>query len=48
MRQNITRNHFYESFEALCQALAGWLEHLPFDRFCSLMGITPRGQPLAA
>ena len=48
MRQKITRNHFYESFEALCQALVGWLERLPFDRFCSLMGITPRGQPLAA
>jgi transposase len=48
MRQKITRNHFYESFEALCQALIGWLERLPFARFCRLMGLKPRGQPHAA
>ena len=44
MRKKITRNHFYESFLALCQALVGWLERLPFERFCSLMGIRNRGQ----
>ena len=47
MRKKITRNHFYESFLALCKALVGWLERLPFERFRSLMGITPRGQPNA-
>ena len=48
MRQKVTRNHFYPTFSVLCQALTGWLEHLPFSRFCSLMGIGPRGQPIAA
>lgn len=48
MRQKITRNHFYETFDALLKAVVGWLEHLPFERFCSLMGIKPRGQPIAA
>jgi len=48
MRDAITRNHFHQTFEGLCQALTGCLERLPFPRFCGLMGITPRGQPLAA
>ena len=48
MRSKITRNYFYESFEAILKALVGWLERLPFERFCSLMGIKPQGQPLAA
>ncbi len=48
MRDKITRNHFYQTFDALCQALTGWLERLPFSRFCSLMGIKPREKPLAA
>lgn len=48
MRDKITRNHFYQTFDALCQALTGWLERLPFSRFCSLMGIKPREQPIAA
>lgn len=47
MRKNITRNHFYYEFSLLCEALVGWLERLPFDRFCSLMGIKPEAQPLA-
>ena len=49
MRDEITRNHFVQTFERLCQALTGRLERLPFSRFCSgLMGIKPREQPLAA
>jgi len=48
MRQKITRNHFYEEFSQLCEALVGWLKRLPFDRFCSLIGITPKTKLLAA
>jgi len=48
MRQQITRNHFYPTFPLLCQALVGWLQRLPFSRFCSLMGIKSQRQPLAA
>ena len=47
MRQQITRNHFYQTFDALLQALVGWLQRLELSRFCSLMGL-PTGQPLAA
>ncbi len=47
-RKQVTRNHFYPSFDALKEALVGWLKRLPLDRFCSLMGLKPRGQPLAA
>ncbi len=39
MRGEMTRNQFYESLPAQCQAIAQWLETLPFSRFCSLMGI---------
>jgi len=47
MRQKITRNHFYDSFDQLLKALVGWLKRLPFERFCSLMGIFPPQQPTA-
>lgn len=47
MRQKITRNHFYDSFDQLLKALVGWLKRLPFERFCSLMGIFPAQQPTA-
>jgi len=48
MRDKITRSHFYASFEELCEALVGWLERLPFERFQSLMGIQPQPQARAA
>jgi transposase len=48
MRDKITRNVFYETFTALCEAWVGWLKRLPFSRFQSLMGIKPRAAPLAA
>lgn len=41
------KNHFYHSFDELLKALVGWLQRLPFSRFCSLMGIFPREQPTA-
>lgn len=40
MRDNITRSHFYVSFEELCEALIDWLQTLPFERFKSLMSLT--------
>lgn len=48
MRDQMMRSHFYDSFKALCEALVQWLEHLPFERFQSLMGIKPQPQPMAA
>ena len=39
MRDNITRNHFYLTFEELCEVLVDWLQTLPFERFTSLMGV---------
>lgn len=39
MRDQITRNHFYQSLDHLCQALVEWLYSLPFQRFRSLMGV---------
>lgn len=39
MRGQMTRNQFYESLMAQCQAIVAWLEQLPFAQFCSLMGI---------
>jgi hypothetical protein len=38
MRDNITRNHFYTTFEELCETWVNWLQTLPFERFVSLMG----------
>ena len=39
MRKHMTRNQFYLSLKALCEAIVEWLEKLPFAQFCSLMGI---------
>ena len=35
MRDTITRNYFYQTFEGLCQALTGCVERLLFPGFCS-------------
>lgn len=48
MRDNITRNVFYQTFTHLCEALVGWLQRVPFERFASLMGIKPRATPVSA
>lgn len=48
MRDQITRNHFYPSFQEVAESLVGWLERLPFERFQSLMGIHVQAQALAA
>lgn len=39
MRGQVTRNQFYQSLIAQCEAVADWLTRLPFAQFCSLMGI---------
>lgn len=39
MRDQITRSHFYQSLDELCQALLAWFYSLPFQRFRSLMGV---------
>ena len=39
MRGQMTRNHFYESLDVLCQAIVEWFQKVPFSQFCSLMGI---------
>jgi transposase len=39
MRSQLTRNQFYENLTALSETVVNWLEHLPFSRFCSLMGL---------
>ena len=44
MRGQMTRNHFYESLQELCEALTCWLECLPPERFQSLMGIQAQTQ----
>ena len=41
MRDNITRSTFYVTLDKLCQALVDWLKKLPFERFWSLMGLSP-------
>ena len=41
MRDNITRSHFYTSLKLKCEALVAWFETLPFERFFSLMGLSP-------
>ena len=48
MRDQITRNHFYASFQELSEALVGGMERVPFARFQSLMGIQVQAQALAA
>ena len=39
MRSKVTRNRFYESLAAVAEAAVDWLNKLPFDQFCSLMGV---------
>jgi len=41
MRDNITRSVFYITLENLCEALVDWLRKLPFERFWSLLGLSP-------
>jgi transposase len=39
LRNQITRNRFYDSLMALVISAVDWLERLPYPQFCSLMGI---------
>ena len=39
MRTDITRNSFFSSIQATCQAVVDWFSQLPFSRFMSLVGI---------
>ena len=39
MRGQMTKNQFYPSLKALCEAVVDWLDKLPFSKFCSLLGI---------
>jgi len=39
MRGQVTRNQFYQSLIAQCEAVVDWLTKLPFSQFCSIMGI---------
>jgi hypothetical protein len=41
MRDNITRSTFYITIEKLCEALVDWLREIPFERFHSLLGLSP-------
>lgn len=41
MRDNITRSVFYKTLDKLCEALTQWLREIPFERFWSLMGLSP-------
>jgi hypothetical protein len=41
MRDNITRSRFYITLENLCETLVNWLKELPFERFWSLLGLSP-------
>jgi hypothetical protein len=41
MRDNITRSTFYVTLEKLCETLVDWLKELPFERFWSLLGLSP-------
>ena len=41
MRDNITRSIFYKTLDKLCEALIHWLREIPFERFWSLMGLSP-------
>ena len=44
MRGQMTRNHFYDSLQELCEALVRWLDRLPFERFQSLVGLQAQPQ----
>ena len=39
LRKHLTKAYFYDSIKALGEAIVEWLQNLPFERFCSLMGI---------
>ena len=39
LRNQITRNRFYDSLVTLVKTAVAWLEQLPYPQFCSLMGI---------
>lgn len=39
LRNQVTRNRFYDSLTALVISAVNWLERLPYPQFCSLMGI---------
>ena len=39
MRGQVTRNQFYESLMAQCEAVVHWPTRLPFSQFRSIMGI---------
>ena len=41
MRDNITRSTFYITLENLCETLVDWLREIPFERFHSLLGLSP-------
>ena len=41
MRNQMTRNFFYDSLEHMAKAVVAWLGCLPFSTFCSLMGVNP-------
>ena len=41
MRDNITRSRFYITLENLCETLVNWLKELPFERFHSLLDLSP-------
>lgn len=41
MRDNITRSTFYITLEKLCKALVDRLREIPFERFQSLLGLSP-------
>jgi hypothetical protein len=41
MRDNITRSNFYITLEKLCESLISWLREIPFERFHSLLGLSP-------
>ena len=38
MRNQMTRNQFYDSLKEQAKAIVDWLQQLLFSRFCSLMG----------
>lgn len=39
LRNQVTRNRFFDSLTALAEAAVNWLERLPLTQFCSLMGL---------
>jgi transposase len=39
MRDKLTRNYFYPTFNEKCEAWVQWLQALPFERFQSLIGV---------